>query len=126
SCAAPHGFTQLNDDGQISGYLLLNMQAEVTADRGKLNFQNQSFTIADGGPYRAGMLDERFSRAAGDLNRDGNRAGSSGLFAVLWNESTNTVWIDTNQNHDFTDEKPLTDYRLHHELGLFGKAIPPT
>ena len=30
-------------------------------------------------------------------------AGSSGIFAVLWNTTHNLVWVDTNQNNSFAD-----------------------
>jgi len=27
------------------------------------------------------------------------------LFGILWNETTNDVWVDTDQDNDFSDEK---------------------
>ena len=52
------------------------------------------------------------------------RKAATPLFDLLWNESTNTVWVDTNQNFNFADEKPLTDYRVRHDIGVFGKDDP--
>jgi subtilisin family serine protease len=79
---------------------------------------------------RLGMFDERDPRLAGelgnDVNRDGNSNGSKGTFAVLWNKTTNTVWVDTNQNDSFADEKPLTDYRVRGDVGTFGADNPLT
>jgi hypothetical protein len=66
------------------------------------------------------------SNPNGDLNRDGNPLGGSGIFAVLWDEKMNTVWVDTNQDHDFADEKAMTDYRLRYDIGIFGKDNPKT
>ena len=60
------------------------------------------------------------------MNRDGNPEGSSRLFAVLWDERTNDVWVDTNQDGSFADEKALTDYRQRAEFGTFGKDKPAT
>ena len=56
---------------------------------------------AASGSYRIGLFNERDPRLGGevgsDVNRDGNPAGSSGIFAVLW-DAPNRVWVDTNQN----------------------------
>jgi hypothetical protein len=50
--------------------------------------------------YRA-LSNERDLRlgceVGSDVNRDGNPAGSSGIFAVLWDTSSNNVWVDANQ-----------------------------
>ena len=61
-----------------------------------------TYTAPAAGTYRIGLFNERDPRLGGevgnDVNRDGNPAGSSGIFAVLWNTATNDVWVDTNQN----------------------------
>ena len=63
----------------------------------------------------------------GDLNRDGNPPGSSGLFAVLWNEASDTVWVDTGQeDRDFRDEKPMREYRQNYDIKYLGKDRPGT
>jgi hypothetical protein len=36
---------------------------------------------------------------------------------VLWNEATDAVWVDTDQDHDFADETPLWDYNSAVERG---------
>jgi Subtilase family/Bacterial pre-peptidase C-terminal domain len=46
--------------------------------------------------------------------------------AVLWDEASGRVWVDTNQNHDFRDEKALRDYNSGGEVGVFGKDDPAT
>ncbi|MDQ3578860.1 MAG: serine protease, partial [Actinomycetota bacterium] len=62
---------------------------------------------APAGAFRFGVFDERSPRLGGevgsDVNRDGNPEGSSGLFGVLWDGAT-TVWVDVDQDRDFTDE----------------------
>ncbi len=61
--------------------------------------------------FRFGLFNERDPRLGGelgnDVNRDGNPAGSIGTFGVLWDTATNTVWVDTNQNKNFADEKAV-------------------
>src|SRR5262249_15396434 len=61
-----------------------------------------------------------------DWNRDGNPPGSSRLFAILWDERTDDLWVDTNQNGSFTDEKTLGDFRMKPEFGVFGHDDPRT
>jgi len=124
--AAPNALVPKDGDSHIGGYIRVPMETTVTASAGKLIYQNHTYAVPRDDEYRFGLLNERIAGPTGDLNRDGNPAGSSELFAVLWNERTNTVWIDTNQNFDFTDEKPLTDYGLHHDVGTFGTDDPKT
>ncbi|HKE55507.1 MAG TPA: S8 family serine peptidase, partial [Pyrinomonadaceae bacterium] len=47
-------------------------------------------------------------------------------FGVLWDEQTNEVWLDTNQNKSFADEKALTDYSARHDVGIIGQDDPRT
>jgi subtilisin family serine protease len=88
------------------------------------------YTAPAKGLYRFGVFNERDPRLGGelgnDVNRDGNPAGSSGLFAVLWNTSTNTVWVDTNQNRTFADDLPMTDFKINRDIGRFGTDKPAT
>ncbi|HEV7652246.1 MAG TPA: S8 family serine peptidase [Actinophytocola sp.] len=80
--------------------------------------------------FRFGLFNERDPRLAGelgnDVNRDGNPAGSIGTFGVLWDTATNTVWVDTNQNKNFADDKPMTDYKVKQDIGRFGTDNPAT
>ena len=80
--------------------------------------------------FRQGTFNERDARLGGevgnDVNRDGNPAGSSGLFGVLWDTATNTVWVDTNQNGNFTDDLPMTDYKVRYDVNRFGTDNPAT
>ncbi len=80
--------------------------------------------------YRFGVFDERDPRLGGelgnDVNRDGNPAGSIGTFGVLWDPATGTVWVDTNQNKDFADDEPMTDYKVKQDVGAFGTDDPAT
>ncbi|MEV5963530.1 S8 family serine peptidase [Kribbella sp. NPDC051952] len=80
--------------------------------------------------FRQGTFNERDPRLGGevgnDVNRDGNPAGSSGLFGVLWDTATNTVWVDTNQNGTFADDLPMTDYKVKYDQNHFGTDNPAT
>lgn len=110
----------------------LKMDDQVTATGGTFTWDGKTYRAPHDGVFRIANLDEaRFdslskSGLEKDLNRDGNPPGSSRLFAVLWDEKTNDVWVDTNQNLSFTDEKALTDYSVRPEFGVFGKDNPKT
>ena len=113
-------------EGHPSGYLKVDMGTEVATNDRKLSYQDRPYIAPDNGKYRIGTLTERIRSRSADLNRDGNPEGSSALFALLWDESTNLVWVDTNQNFNFADEKPMTDYGVRHDIGVFGKDNPKT
>lgn len=74
--------------------------------------------------FRYGVFNERDARLGGevgnDVNRDGNPAGSIGTFGVLWDTATGTVWVDTNQDKSFADEKAMTDYKVKQDSDEFG------
>jgi subtilisin family serine protease len=89
----------------------------------------RTYTAPGTGTFRFGVLDERDPRLGGelgnDVNRDGNPAGSSGLFGVLWDGATR-VWVDTNQNLSFADQAAMTDYKANYDVGRFGVDNPAT
>ena len=120
--AAASAIDPSDDDGRLSSYITLDMRDEVRAEGGVLVQKDVRFAVPADGVYRIGVIDERMNgNARGDLNLDENPSGSNGLFTVVWNEKAGTVWVDTNQNHSFTDEKPLRDYGVSGDIGLFGK-----
>jgi hypothetical protein len=100
----------------------VNMQAQVSGS--SFTFQSVNYTAPAAGSYRIGLFNERDPRLGGevgsDVNRDGNPAGSNGIFAVLWNTTSNNVWVDTNQNNSFVDELAMTDYKVNYDVGTFG------
>ena len=106
------------------------MAEAVTCANGQFKYQQTSYTASNDAHYQIGVLNEAdfpgpYS-SRGDLNLDGNPPGSSRLFAILWNKSTNVVWVDTNQDHKFEDETPLTDYNVRYDTGILGKDNPDT
>jgi hypothetical protein len=124
--AARSAIVPLDDASHISGYMKVDMPNEVSANNSKLSYRNREYIAPLDGKYRIGTLNERTPGPTGDLNRDGNPDGSNSTFDLLWNEGANTVWVDTNQNLNFADEKPMTDYHVRHDIGVFGKDDPKT
>ena len=106
----------------------VNMQAQVSG--ATFVFNGVTYTAPANGSYRIGLFNERDPRLGGevgtDVNRDGNPAGSSGIFAVLWNTQRNQVWVDTNQNASFADQAAMTDYKTNFDVGYFGVDNPAT
>jgi subtilisin family serine protease len=119
----------------------INMQDQVSGRT--FTYRGVNYRAPSGGSYRIGLFNERDPRLSGpnseysvptpptgallgDVNRDGNPPGSSGLFAVLWDPNKNLVWVDVNQNHDFSDDPAMTDYKVHYDIGTFGTDNPAT
>ncbi|MFC5178792.1 S8 family serine peptidase [Nocardioides taihuensis] len=106
----------------------VSMAAQVSG--ASFSYQGVTYTAPASGSYRIGLFDERDPNFGGelgnDINRDGNPAGSSGIFAVLWNTSSNNVWVDTDQDHDLGDEQAMTDYGVRYDVGHFGADNPAT
>ena len=124
--------TDPRDDGDAMPQWV-NMREQVTADGGTVAFEGRTFTVPRAGRYRIGFFSERRFNDPGnaayidqDIDRNGNPKGDDGLFGVLWDEQANDVWVDTNRNSSFADEKAMTDYIARQDLGVFGKDDPAT
>jgi Subtilase family len=100
----------------------VNMESQVSGS--SFAFGGVTYTAPANGSYRIGLFNERNPNLGGevgsDVNRDGNPAGSSGIFAVLWDTATNRVWVDTNQNNSFADQTAMTDYKVNFDVQYFG------
>ncbi|MFF3907107.1 S8 family serine peptidase [Streptomyces sp. NPDC001848] len=59
----------------------------------------------------------------GDLNRDGDTTDAWG---VLYDPATGTVRVDTDDDHDFTDDVPMKPYKDGYQIGYFGTDNPAT
>ncbi len=115
------------DDGRW-----LRMTDMVVATDDRFVYRDSTYTAPRNGTFRIAMFDEAkndsLSRAGldKDVNRDKNPDGSSRLFAVLWDEETNDVWVDTDQDLSLADETALTEYNERPEFGVFGTDDPDT
>jgi Subtilase family len=110
----------------------LRMTDTVNATNGQIRYHDRTYTAPRDGVFRMELLDEAVFDSLSrngldkDLNRDGNPEGSNRLFAVLWDDRSDDVWVDTDQDGSFANEKALTDYRTRPEFGTFGKDDPAT
>lgn len=106
----------------------INMTSQVSGST--FTFNSVSYTAPANASYRIGLFNERDPLLGGelgnDVNRDGNPTGSKGTFAVLWDATSNNVWVDTNQNNNFADEMAMTDYKVRYDVNYFGTDNPAT
>ena len=91
-------------------------------------FNSVAYTAPGNGSYRIGLFNEGDTRLGGEVGSNVNRDGdSTDVFAVLWDaEGSNTVWVDTNQNNDFSDDMAMTDYKVNYDVNYFGVDNPST
>ncbi len=83
---------------------------------------------ATGGPYALGVFRETAQDLAagelgGNVNRDGDTADS---FGVLQDRTTKRVWVDLDQDRDFTDETSMIDFKVNRDFQFFGTDNPAT
>ncbi len=112
----------------------LDMDDMVEASGGSFVYRDSAYTAPRDGLFRIAMFDEVRADTMGvygsslerDVNRDGNPEGASHLFAVLWDEGAGDVWVDTDQDLDFTDETTLGEYDERPAFGVFGTDDPET
>ena len=63
------------------------------------------------------------SEVRGDVNRDGD---TTDVFGVLYDPKTHDIRVDSDQDHDFTDDAVLRPYREKFDVGHFGIDDPAT
>lgn len=64
-------------------------------------------TICDAALEWAPLIDRRASRPC--------------EFPLLWDPESGEVWLDTNRNRDFSDERALYDYSVRRDVGVIGR-----
>ncbi|MEU0881892.1 S8 family serine peptidase [Lentzea sp. NPDC005914] len=85
---------------------------------------------ATGGPYSFGLFRETAgdlgtaaSETGGDINRDGDKLDS---FGVIQDITTKEVFVDTDGDANFTNNKRMIDYKVKQDVGFFGTDNPAT
>lgn len=86
-----------------------------------------SWTAPANGTYRINRFNEAITAASspgGDVNRDGD---TTDLFGVLYDPATNNIWVDVNQDRDFSnDGGVMRPYNEQFQVGHFGTDNPAT
>jgi subtilisin family serine protease len=83
---------------------------------------------ATGGPYAFGRLREGVGdlpagETGGDLDRDGVTGETIG---VLQDRTTKQVYVDLDQDLDFTDQTPMIDFKVNRDFQFLGTDNPAT
>lgn len=106
----------------------VQMPDQVVADGdNSFTYKGVTYITPAKGYYRIGFLDgSRILRYFGSSTNHDTKSLLPSLFPVLWNEATSTVWVDTNRNLNFADEKAMSNYNVRHDIGIFGKDNPST
>lgn len=63
------------------------------------------------------------SEPGGDVNRDGD---TTDRWGILYRASDNAIWVDTDDDADFTDEELMRPYSEAFQIGYFGTDNPST
>ncbi len=85
-----------------------------------------TWTAPDSGHYRFNRVSESISandEAAGDFNRDGD---TTDRWGVLYNEDSNDIWVDANQDQVFSASERMRPYKEKFDIGHFGVDKPST
>ena len=121
------------DSGNALDPTWLNMQTQVTGPT--FTFDSKTFTAPAAGAFRVAFFNEAHPRfggefsvpgtaaSGGDLNRDGDETDK---FYVLWNTTSNAVYVDVDQDNSFADEPAMTDYKVNRDIRKFGTDNPAT
>lgn len=80
------------------------------------------------GDYKIRTFDEAGTNVSGcevcgDVNRDGDKTDRIG---VLYDPATNDIRVDSDGDHDFTDNPVMRPYGEQHQVGTFGADDPAT
>ncbi|MGH3994963.1 MAG: S8 family serine peptidase, partial [Pseudonocardiaceae bacterium] len=96
---------------------------------GTFSANGQTWTApATGGPYALGLFRENAGdllagEPGGNINRDGD---TTDVFGVLQDRVTKRVYVDLDQDRDFTDETSMIDFKVNRDVGHFGTDDPAT
>ena len=106
--------TWINMAAQVSGANFVFRRRSTTPHRRPARTASAIFNESHAGlRRRVQRRRTRHALPAADLNRD----GTSRVFGVLWNTTTNQVWVDTDRNDSFADETAMTDYKVNFDVG---------
>ena len=118
-------FTDPFQGGDAGDPTWVGMQIQVKGPSFKVN--GVTYTAGKSGEFRFGFFSEGDPRLGGEVGSNVNRDGdTTDTFAVLWDTRSNTVWVDTNQNKNFSDDMGMMDYKVRYDVNYFGVDNPAT
>jgi probable HAF family extracellular repeat protein len=81
---------------------------------------------APAGTFQMGLFYELTTEQSdfeGDLDQNGDVFDR---FGVLYDSGTHRIWVDSDNDQDFTDESPMTPFAVDRQIGHFGHDEPDT
>ena len=108
------------------------MSNQVSVAGGSFTAGGTTYTgVPADGTYRFAVFAEASLGAGSEYGigcgADLNRNGVCGeRFGVLWRESDNKVFVDTDADHSFAGESGMTNYKVNRDKGWFGTDNPAT
>lgn len=104
----------------------IDMSNQVEARSGRFEWKETAYRSPADGKYRIGFFD--ISAFGSGLLRTylPQLKKNDNSLPVLWNEESNQVWVDTNQDHSFAEETALTDFNSSYRVGILGTDNPET
>lgn len=132
----PDGNSKIIDYVDFTNEGLVDTKIAVAPDANKISIDKNQYSIGKiqtksgalhVGAFKESQISEN-SPICQDVNRDGKSDGTFGIVVADENLAGiyDTVYVDTNQNLDFSDEKPLKVYAKNHDFGFFGNDDPLT
>lgn len=92
-----------------------------TAENGELSFAGARWRVPASGPYRGGVF--AVGLAPGSPIDPATRQNAFTLgVGALWDPATGRVWVDTDGDRDFGNNRALRDYAVAQEIDWFGRA----
>ena len=104
----------------------IDMSNQVAAKSSRFEWKGTTYSSPADGNYRIGIFD--MSAFGSGLLRTylPLLKQNDNSLVVLWDEKSNRVWVDTNQDHSFAEETELTDFNSSYRPGVLGKDNPAT
>ncbi|HEY2964345.1 MAG TPA: S8 family serine peptidase [Pyrinomonadaceae bacterium] len=104
----------------------VDMSNEVEARNQRFEWKQTIYSSPADGIYRIGFFN--VGQFGGGLLRAylPQLKPDKNSLAILWDEQTNRVWVDTNSDNSFTDETALTDFNVSYTPGVLGRDDPGT
>jgi hypothetical protein len=90
----------------------IDMKAVIHPASAWYTFNNRTYILPHPGTFNIGV----FSPPAGGNVRED--------FAILWDKSTGEIWVDTNGDASFADEKAMRDANEHLDVGYLSLNVP--
>jgi len=106
----------------------VDMHQEIIVKNHQFTYHGHVFGAPANGRYRVGSFRIDYSVYTRKwyqnvVHPTGTAYEKAGSFTVLWNQSTGTVWVNTNQNGSLADDTPMHDFGRDHDVGSIPVAV---